>query len=249
MLEVNTFYFYFIPFFFIKKIELPKYQDQNRILSLLEVGCGTGALLLEIGQKFKNLDLYGIDIDKERIKNAEQILKKADIPVKLYDFDILGNNFKDDQFDIIVTNLVFLWINDISSVFRELYRILKLKNNGILIIFAEPDYGGMIEYPNTGLKEALISNLINEGADPMVGRKLGRFFGDKFGDKFQIIDQLSASVPWLARNNKKNLQNELKFFKTLLGETKFNSEKMRNSIESGEYFLYIPMFSFILQKV
>ena len=55
-----------------KKIKI---IDKNR---LLEIGCGTGALLKDTAQK-TNAALYGIDIDEERLEYAKANLKKHEI--------------------------------------------------------------------------------------------------------------------------------------------------------------------------
>ena len=208
--------------------------------NLLEIGCGTGELLKEIGKEFK-LDLYGIDIDENRLKTAEINLKKENISANLHYMDILNNNFEDEKFEVISTHYLFLWIKDLEKCFEEIQRILK--KSGILLILAEPDYGGLIEYPNTGLMDALISNLKDCGADPEVGRKLNQFFFQRF----EIIEQYCTSIPWIS-NNKDNLLKEMKFLKEVLSEDKLNFKAMKTSIENDKYFLFIPVFSYFLKK-
>ncbi|MCP4764180.1 MAG: class I SAM-dependent methyltransferase [archaeon] len=224
--------------------------DFSKFNNLLEVGCGTGALLLEISQKFRHLELFGIDIDEKRLKVCEENLQKNQNisrntngkKIQLHVMDICYNVYPDEAFDAIITNLVLLWVKDLDKTFEQIYRLLK--KNGIFIIFTEPDYGGMIEYPETGSKQALIKNLEENGADPCVSRKIGKFI-KKYN--FKMVEKLSPSVPWLASINRDGLLAELEFFKKILSNS-FDSEKMRISIENGEYFLYNPSFSFILQK-
>ncbi|MHA1488459.1 MAG: class I SAM-dependent methyltransferase [Promethearchaeota archaeon] len=92
---------------------------------ILEIGCGTGELLKEIGKKFKQ-ELYGIDIDEERIKTANKNLKQQGIKAELKHVDFLNNNFKDQFFEVIITNYLFLWIKNLKKCFDEIYRILNL---------------------------------------------------------------------------------------------------------------------------
>jgi len=210
--------------------------------NLLEIGCGTGALLKEIGKKFK-LELYGIDIDKNRLKISKENLKKEGIKANLQYMDILNNNFEDERFEVIITHYLFLWIKDLEKCFNEIHRILK--KEGILLILAEPDYGGLIGFPETGLKDALISNLTNSGADAKVGRKLNQFFSQKF----DIIEEYCTSIPWVSNNNKDNLLKEMKFFKKILTEQKWDFIQTKNSIELNKYFLFIPVFTYYLRKI
>ncbi len=210
--------------------------------NLLEIGCGTGALLKEIGKEF-NLNLYGIDIDEHRLKIAIDNLNQENIRANLQYMDILNNNFEDERFEVIITHYLFLWIKDLEKCFNEIHRILK--KDGILLILAEPDYGGLIEFPETGLKDALISNLTNSGADAKVGRKLNQFFSQKF----DIIEEYCTSIPWVSNNNKDNLLKEMQFFKKILTEQKWDFIQTKNSIELNKYFLFIPVFTYYLRKI
>lgn len=209
--------------------------------NLLEIGCGTGALLKEIGKEF-NLNLYGIDIDERRLKIAKDNLNQENIKAKLQYMDILNNNFEDERFEVIITHYLFLWIKDLEKCFNEIHRILK--KEGILLILAEPDYGGVIESPETGLKDALISNLKDNGADPEVGRKMNQCFSQKF----EIVERYCISVPWISSKNKDNLLKELKFFEKILTNHNFKNKKMNVAIKNDKYFLFIPIFSYILKK-
>ncbi|TXT56336.1 MAG: hypothetical protein BAJALOKI2v1_580020 [Promethearchaeota archaeon] len=222
--------------YLFQKIELEKKEN------LLDIGCGTGLLINEIGQQY-SLDLYGIDIHEKRIALAQKRLRKSNVSASLYYMDFLDNQFKDKMFDVIATNCFFLWISDIEKGFKEIYRILK--ENGILLILAEPDYGGLIEYPDTNLKHALCSNLKKEGADPEVGRKLNQFFIDRF----EVKESFCNSIPWIANVNKESLFKELDFFKNILTNEKFDEKLLKMSIKVGAYFIYVPIFSYYLEKV
>lgn len=219
--------------------------DFDNCGKLLEIGCGTGALLLEIATKFPDIDLYGIDILASRIREARENLTKSGVNVNLKQMNCEQTSFQSASFDIILTNLMLLWVNDLNQCCREMHKILR--DDGLFIIFSEPDYGGMIENPETGVKSALIKNLKENGADPLVGRKLSGAFTNT---GFRIIDQYSSSVPWTANTSemRKNLILELEFFKSLLSGEDFDAEKMQVAIESGNYFLYNPTFTFIAKK-
>ncbi len=219
-----------------------KIFDFSKYKKILEIGCGTGALLLELGQKF-DLELYGLDMDSNRIELARKNLKLAGIQAEVRCEEILQTSYKNQSFGAVVTNLFFLWIKKLEPVFQKIYDLLV--ENGVLIIFAEPDYGGLIEYPETGLKEALVSNLRRSGANPNVGRMLS----SHFKDKFKVIGEFSPTIPWMASNNKEALLQESAFFNELLKKEIYDRNKLVQSIEDGSYFIYNPSFSFVLQKI
>ncbi|MGV9171740.1 MAG: class I SAM-dependent methyltransferase [Promethearchaeia archaeon] len=213
----------------------------ERMEELLDLGCGTGLLLNEIGQKC-SINLYGIDISEERLKVAKKRLEKNNIKARLMYMDFLNNKFENKKFDIVITNCFFLWVKSLQKAFSEIERILK--DDGILLILAEPDYGGLVEYPKTNLKNALYSNLKKEGADPEVGRKLNQYFDSRF----KVLEHFCTSIPWISNTNKEGLFKELEFFKKILAEEDFHARKMKLSIKTEKYFIFVPIFSYYLQK-
>ena len=210
--------------------------------ALLEIGCGSGELLKEIGIQF-NLKLYGIDINQNKIKYAKENLRKNRIDAKLSVMNILDNQFQSQMFDVVITHFLFLWVKDLRECFNQIHRILK--PDGVLLIFGEPDYGGLVEYPDTNLKKELFSQMKNFGADPEVGRKLNQFFLGKFN----IEEHFCTSFPWISKMNKSQLLNDMNFFKEKLNTKKFDSDLMKKSIEEEKYFLFIPVFSYFLKRI
>ncbi len=209
---------------------------------LLEIGCGSGELIKEIGLNY-NVKLHGIDIDEERVELTKNNLNAHGVVADIKQMDILNNNFLDEQFEIIITNYLFLWIKDLNTCFTEIHRILK--KGGILLILGEPDYGGLIENPNTGLRENIILNLESLGADGKIARKLNQFFNNRF----KVIESFCTSIPWTSDLNKKGLLKEVNFFREVLSEQEHDWRKMKKNIEMESYFLFIPIFSFYLEKI
>lgn len=174
---------------------------------------------------------------------AKDNLTTSGIHAELFQMDFLKNEFAKNSFDIIVTHYFFLWIKNLKKSFEELHRILKKK--GSLIVFAEPDYGGLIEFPNSSLKDALCTNLRQEGADPEVGRKLNQYFPKKF----EVVERFCTSIPWISNINKEDLMKELNFFSQIMKKEDFNPELLKESIELEKYFLFLPVFSYYLKKI
>jgi hypothetical protein len=68
-----------------------------------------------------------------------------------------------------------MWLEDPNRCLSEMNRVLA--GGGVLLASAEPDYGGLVEYPrHTAFSDSLESSLALQGADPHAGRKLGRLF-------------------------------------------------------------------------
>jgi SAM-dependent methyltransferase len=140
-------------------------DPSERRLKALDVGCGPGLVMQELG---RTLDVQGLDRDEGmveacRTKGLSVIRGEAEeIP------------FDDDSFDVVYCSFLLLWTNDPSQVVREMRRV----SRRWVICLAEPDYGGRIDHPEElgPLKEVLIDGLARSGADPMMGRKLRAVF-------------------------------------------------------------------------
>ena len=105
-----------------------KYEENQKNFKILDIGCGWGKDLTCLSEISKNVDLYGIEIDDEKITLCQQknitIFKinceKERIPVN------------DNFFDIIIINQVFEHTKEIFFICSEISRVLK--KQGILII-------------------------------------------------------------------------------------------------------------------
>jgi SAM-dependent methyltransferase len=137
---------------------------------ILEVGCGTGAILQELSAKYPNL--FGIDISSENLNLAHQNAPGA----LLQQADAHHLPFISGCFDIVYTHFVLLWLNDPLYALCEMCRVTK--HSGYVLALAEPDYGGRIDNPPelSILGDLQASSLTQQGANPNLGRKLGELF-------------------------------------------------------------------------
>lgn len=81
---------------------------------ILEIGSGTGLLTDEIFRRIKFENLFLNDLTE----NFTEIF-----PFKYYKGDILNTEIY-ENFDLIMSNAVFQWINDKESLFLKLYGLL-----------------------------------------------------------------------------------------------------------------------------
>lgn len=102
--------------------EIIAYADKN--LKLLDIGCGTAFKLIPLSQHFA--EIVGIDISKEMIHAANNIVEKNDVKnIKLLHGDSNNLPFEEKTYDVI-TCMLSRW--DI----REIARVLK--PNGVVIV-------------------------------------------------------------------------------------------------------------------
>src|SRR5215208_2983722 len=131
-------------------------SDESRVL---EVGCGTGAILLELPDHFL---LYGLDIDLAALGQC-QIHAPA---VSLVRGNALQLPYSNKTFDIIYCHFLLLWVGDPLQALLEMKRIAKAGAH--IMAFAEPDYTARLDEPPelAPLGHWQSESLKRQGADP-----------------------------------------------------------------------------------
>jgi len=79
--------------------------------------------------------------------------------------------FVPHSFDLVFFQNVLMWVPELEAAIAEAARVLV--PDGVLVAI-EPDYGGMMEHPDQGLRALWLDGLFRAGADALVGRKLPR---------------------------------------------------------------------------
>ena len=99
--------------------------------TLLDLGCGPGELLYEIGEKFPQLELTGVDYSPRMLELSQQRNGKAQhILMDAVDLDKL-----ETRYDIIVCTHSLPYYSNPKNVFRKLSKILT-KNGRLIVGFA-----------------------------------------------------------------------------------------------------------------
>jgi ubiquinone/menaquinone biosynthesis C-methylase UbiE len=134
---------------------------------ILEVGCGSGAILGDIPKS--PVARFGLDLDSAmlgecRVNAPEVFLACAD-----------GHHlpYPDHAFDIAYCHYLLLWVKDPLQVVKEMTRVSRH-----VIAFAEPDYSRRVDEP-AGLKmlgELQTESLRRQGANPSFGSMLAEIF-------------------------------------------------------------------------
>lgn len=146
----------------LKKFALPA----NSII--LELGCGTGAVLAD--PIYSGSLRFGIDLDISRLK----YFKHLDPDPHLAAADAAALPFPEQHFDLVFCHYLLLWVVDPAMVLLEMQRVLR--PGGVLAVYAEPDYLGRIDLPAEAKPLWLLQNkgLARQGAKLDAGRQLYR---------------------------------------------------------------------------
>ncbi|MFH1894703.1 MAG: class I SAM-dependent methyltransferase [Patescibacteria group bacterium] len=116
---------------FLKRLEIAIGLAQKKInlkndLNIIDLGCGEGKLLKLLEERFKNIKIFGIDIEPSVIE-TENFLK-----AKIKIADIKDSGFPNNFFDIAFCLDVLEHFKDLEIPVREIKRILK--PDGLLIV-------------------------------------------------------------------------------------------------------------------
>ncbi len=211
---------------------------------VLDVGCGTGVLSKEL-TVLPIHNVVGIDINLEYLELAASNASFA----KLLAADAFELPFRTGGFNCSMCHYLLMWVEDPLAVIIEMKRVTN--PGGTVLVLAEPDYGGRIDYPESLsiLNDWQTAALQNQGANPFMGRKLKAFF-----HQAGLIDIEVGVIgaQWKGDVLQEDLSSEWEIIRSDIETLNNNSEVDKTSDEiqkidlaawaTGERIIYVPTF-------
>jgi len=201
---------------------------------VLEVGCGTGAILREIKSPASphGLDLEPASLSICRIHAPTASLTCGDAHFLPY---------PDQSFDIVYCHFFLLWVRNPLQVVREMARVGRS-----VLALAEPDYSQRVDEPALlkQLGKWQTEALVKQGANPSFGARLAETF-------YQAGIQLVETGPIQSAEKKRSSEEwkdewaviEADLAESISGE---NIQKMKildeNARKSNERVLHVPTY-------
>lgn len=136
---------------------------------ILEVGCGTGAILSTLET---SASLHGLDLDRAALTQC-RIHAPA---VSLTGGDALHLPYTNQIFNITYCHFLLLWVKNPLSALNEMKRVTTQK--GYIFALAEPDYNSRVDKPDelAKLGKWQTESLKHQGANPNIGARLADLF-------------------------------------------------------------------------
>ena len=136
---------------------------------VLEVGCGTGAILSGL---VTPASVHGLDLDGLRLHEARGHAPAAELTCG----DGHRLPYLSGAFDITFCHYFLLWAGDPLKALLEMKRVTR--RGGAVLALAEPDHEARVDKPGelSALGRWQTEALRRQGADPGLGGQLGRLF-------------------------------------------------------------------------
>jgi len=136
---------------------------------VLEVGCGTGAILSDLPTRSS---LHGLDLEASRLAEAHVHAPAAALTCG----DALSLPYPAGIFDITFCHFLLLWVSDPLRALLEMKRVTR--PGGSILAMAEPDYSHRRDKPDelAPLGRWQAESLRRQGADPALGARLAELF-------------------------------------------------------------------------
>lgn len=181
-----------LPFRLLRKKVLSKLKDFNPTGTLVDIGCGSGNLIVQIAESFPDLNLIGIDIASEILEFAKKRALDRSLGKRI-EFKI-GNveklPFSNESIDFIISTFsLHHWVNPVEG-FNEIHRVLK--RDGTLLIFdfrrdSRRFFYGFLTF---------VTKVVAPKALKKVNEPLGSIQSSyAYNEIFQLISQTSFQIP------------------------------------------------------
>lgn len=219
--------------------------------TILDVGCGTGAITADIASKTKGT-IIGIDIDGKKLEYAKVLVPRH---VTLLRGNVLDLPFSNNTFDLVVFNIILMYIQDQERAVREMTRVTK--KSGIVLATMEPDYAGELCYPENKARLHWLHYMEDKGLDIRAGRKLKYFF--RRAGLTTEVGVCDITMGLINRDSKTQLKEFLECFpstKALLLKVGWTNQEIEEYKQEGIEimkndlgFSFVPGFYAIGKKV
>jgi ubiquinone/menaquinone biosynthesis C-methylase UbiE len=210
----------------------------NQEKPVLDVGCGTGVILNDF---YSEEIIHGLDLELDRLLFAQT--HHQDVHFICADAHHIP--YQTNHFSMILCHFLLLWVTNPTRVIQEMKRVGE--PGGAILILAEPDYGGRIDFPESlqSLGEAQTKSLQTQGADPFAGRKLAKWLSNAG------LEEIEVGVlggQWKDKPTKKDREIEWQVLasdlENFLSEQEILEyrEKDWAAWEDGSRIMFVPTF-------
>jgi SAM-dependent methyltransferase len=211
---------------------------------ILDLGCGSGVIAEEM-RRLAGRPLLAVDRDPLMVEFARGLYPGN---------DYLCGDERDlvrtgARFDLIAFSFVLMWQRHPLPFLRRVRRLLAA--GGVLLVLAEPDYGGRIDFPGglDFLKGIFTGHILASGGDPFVGRRLAALLRRSgFSAEVELASSLHfpRDLGGAAAAGTADWEREWRFWQELCAFPEATLKRIlrleRKAAASGERLVLFPVF-------
>ena len=177
-----------------------EFVPQNAKQTILDLGCGTGALTAELAELCERI--VGVDGSQNMINKARE--EFGDIEFKVC--DALALPFE-KEFDVVFSNAVFHWISDHDALLKNIHKALKPQ--GLLVC----EFGASGNIATIENAFAKACNSLGYGYEAKFNFPTAEDFGNLLEKNGFIIDRIyDYDRPTVLKDGEQGLVNWMKQF-------------------------------------
>lgn len=189
----------FFPFKILRRRIISELKHYDLHGLLVDVGCGSGNLVVQIANEFNDLELIAMDLSKEILNLAKIRATKAhlDEKIKFKIGSVEKIPLDDKSVDFIISSLSLHHWYDPKLAFKELLRIIK--DDGIILIFdfrrnSRRFFYGLLKFAT----KVVVPNALNKINEPLGSLKAG-YIADELKAMFSDLNIKDYVIkPYLA---------------------------------------------------
>ena len=177
-----------LPFKLLYRKVLSQLKLYNLKDCLVDVGCGSGNLIIQVAKKYPSLDLIGVDLSSEILELAKKKVVENNLNEKIvFKIGSVENlPFPDKSVDFILSTLSLHHWEDPKQAFEEIFRVLT--DGGVFLIFdfrrdARKFFYGLLKFAT----KVVVPKALKEINEPSGSLKAGYVFSEIS----QIVSQTS----------------------------------------------------------
>jgi len=177
----------------------------QRGMRLLDCGCGSGTITIDLANLISPGQVFGIDLELAQLRSAQDGARQQQVSASFGVASVYALPFSDGCFDAVFAHALFEHLCEPVSALREMKRVLRSSG---LVGIRSPDWAGWLVYPPSLLIEQAFhwfkQMQIANGGNPHVGRALkvllreSGFSNISMSASYELMDDPAFFVNWLA---------------------------------------------------
>jgi SAM-dependent methyltransferase len=149
-------------------------------MSLLDCGCGTGSLTLDLAALVAPGRAVGVDVDASQLAlGRDAAIDRGIDTVEFIEGSVYELPFAEATFDVVLANTVLMHLGDPLRALREMRRVLR---PGGIAAVSDDDLSTAVwspERPGLGrLRDLMLDGLARSGGSPRYSRHLRALMGE-----------------------------------------------------------------------